>query len=201
MNKITSSGNNHFKYIKSNSRLYALSMNNDYSVIFDILVKRYSGRVLAPGSLDRVMFEMDVWDGGEYSEEFIKLFFESNLWRKFIINTGTINSNSIESLYRFIDLVFCVDYNYGSTISKINYDKDGLNSTLNIFTKKSKLISYFGGGDYGDQISSIPISNIKDYVGSPDWIAIRMINNNIITHGKVDSRLNDQIYNDFIKNY
>jgi len=201
MSKITSSANNHFKYITFKSRVYALSVNRDYSSVFDILIKKYLKNSSSKEKLNEIMFKMDIWDGNIHSDEFIELFFDSKLWKKFIINTGTINTSSIESLRKLIDLVFCVDCNYKSTTSSIKYDTNGINCTLNIFEKKSNFSSFFTGNQIGPLISSIPISNIKDYVASPDWIALRMINNEITIHGKFDSRIDDRIYNDFMRNY
>jgi hypothetical protein len=134
------------------------------------------------------------------SKEYVDLFFNSDIWKKFIINPGTIKPNDPESHRKLIDLVFCVDYNQKSTVSKINFDENGVLSTLNIHETKNSFMSFFSEDSFGKLITSIPLSNVKDYVASPDWIAFRMINNTIYVHGKNDPRILDS-YLELFNNY
>ncbi len=201
MKYITTSGNGHFKYLNHNNRLYAISINRDTSPVLNIIKNKYfKPKSTRLSAVEESLFQDDMEADKIQSKEYVDLFFSSNIWKKFIINPGTIKFNDPESHRKLIDLVFCVDYNQKSTISKIKFDEDGVLSTLNIHEIKNSFMSFFSEDSFGKLIISIPLSNVKDYVASPDWIAFRMINNAIYIHGKNDSRILDS-YLELFNNY
>jgi hypothetical protein len=201
MKYITTSGNGHFKYLNHNNRLYAISINRDTSPVFNIIKNKYfKPKSTRLSVVEESLFQDDMEANRIQSKEYVDLFFSSNIWRKFIINPGVIKSNDPESHRRMIDLVFCVDYNQKTTISKINFDESGVLSALNIHEIKNSLMSFFSEDSFGKLIYSIPLLNVKDYVASPDWIAFRMINNTIYIHGKNDPRILES-YLELFNNY
>lgn len=114
---------------------------------------------------------------------FLMTYFTSEEFTRDKYFSHKFNSQNVSDLEILADILMCVDHNKGDTTSRINYDSDGVRTSINIFEKKKGIARMFSSSDEGKFVTTLPLSNVSALIAENTSVTFRMQNGQLVRYG------------------